>query len=496
MEDWVLTSEKDFYDCMLEDWLDGEWAVYWAAREVALTRQELGGVAGQIGVMVDGAYVKFPDAVPEMKNGRTMVPCRPVLEAFGGQVRYEDGQAVCQLEGKTLRFRIGTTEATITDAAGTTEPIAMDAASYYHNGRTYLPVRFFAEALGCDVLWDSAYQTAVVLRRDKLIAELDSQFTVMNRMLAALSKRAEGNTKTVMTLDGKLTVLDSINGDKTYNMGAKATVLQSGSVLDITAQMDLSALAEILGELSSFEMSQLKALLKNARAEVLYDGQEGMLYLKMTGLSKLTYGMYDDSSWLAMPVPALSELEDQGAVSVGALLYTSEVDSAEGGCPALLCRDMRDGAKELAESIGDGCFTQQGDWSVLSYDKEDYMADLTRENGPAYALYSSEFEKLDLELKIARSGSAAFRLLMQNKGKSLTDQVFLVDASGSATPAKVDMKLLVRMKNVLDLELRYAAVTEQTREEPRRKPPEGASVISVQETPDLPELSAGKAAEH
>ena len=75
MKDWVLETEKDFYDCMLDSWLEEEWAVYWESREVAYTKALLGGVDGQIGVMVDGAYVQFPDALPELKNGRTMVPC-------------------------------------------------------------------------------------------------------------------------------------------------------------------------------------------------------------------------------------------------------------------------------------------------------------------------------------------------------------------------------------------------------------------------------------
>ena len=44
----------------------------------------LGGVPGQIGVMVNGEYVKFPDAVPEVTGGRTMVPVRAIVEALGG----------------------------------------------------------------------------------------------------------------------------------------------------------------------------------------------------------------------------------------------------------------------------------------------------------------------------------------------------------------------------------------------------------------------------
>ena len=203
----------------------------------------------------------------------------------------------------------------------------------------------------------------------------------------------------------------------------------------------------------------------------------------MTGISQLSYGMYEEGSWLAMSAAPLVELETGTAASVGALLYAGELSTAEYGCPALLCRDLRDGAAELAETIGDGCFRDQGNWSVLSYDKEDYMAGLTQEYGPSYALWNNEFEKLDLELKIARSGDTTFRVLMQNKASGLSP-VYLVDASGTITPVRENMKLLFRLKNTLDLELRYTAVTSETREEPRREPPAGAVIVETGAEPE------------
>ena len=192
MEDWLLETEEDFRECLLEEWLDDQWWDYWQAQEVERTRAQLGGVAGQVGVMVDGTYVQFPDAVPEVVNGRTMVPCRQVLEAFGGTVTYENGEAVCRLEGVTMRFQDGRDTALLTLADGTDTTVQMDVPCYYKNGRTYIPVRFFAEALGCDVLWDGTYDTAVILRRDKITAELDSRFTVLNRFLKAMQSGGAG----------------------------------------------------------------------------------------------------------------------------------------------------------------------------------------------------------------------------------------------------------------------------------------------------------------
>ena len=43
----------------------------------------LGGVAGQVNVLLGDRCIAFTDAVPEVKNGRTMVPLRAALEAMG-----------------------------------------------------------------------------------------------------------------------------------------------------------------------------------------------------------------------------------------------------------------------------------------------------------------------------------------------------------------------------------------------------------------------------
>lgn len=50
-------------------------------------KKALGGVPGQVGVMVDGKYVQFPDAAPEVVDGATMAPVRALVEAMGGEVQ-------------------------------------------------------------------------------------------------------------------------------------------------------------------------------------------------------------------------------------------------------------------------------------------------------------------------------------------------------------------------------------------------------------------------
>lgn len=487
MEDWVLETEKDFYDCMLDQWLEDEWYEYWAAQETARLRAELGGVEGQIGVMVDGAYVQFPDQAPELVDGRTMVPCRQVLEAFGGEVRYENGEAVCELGDRMLRFCPGSDVAVLV-REGRETPIQMDVACYYKNGRIYIPVRFFAEALGCDVLWDSAYDTAVILRRDKIISELDSRFTVLNRLLTVSAQNADQNLQTTLQLDGKLTMLDSINGDKTYPISGKVTAVSVGTVMDLSATMDLSSLAALLnGGSTSAETARLQKLLKNAKMQIICDAVSGTMYIQMTGLSELTYGMYEDDAWLAVPMPTLEDMGVAAVTSLGALFYESQLMYTYSD-PVTLYSEMQTMAENLAAYIGDDCFKKDGNYDVLSFDKTDYLSHLAAEYGLTYAMEYSEFEKLDLELRVAKSGAAKFRALVQNKDDGYSE-VFLLDASGSFSANRVDMKLLLKLKNTLNLELKYSAAVTPTTREPRTALPDGAVIIDPYgETEDGPAL--------
>ena len=94
--------------------------------------------------------------------------------------------------------------------------------------------------------------------------------------------------------------------------------------------------------------------------------------------------------------------------------------------------------------------------------------------------WASEFEKLELELKVAER-SAAFRVLMQNRDQTGFGTVFLVDAQGTVSPTRVNMELLLRLKNQFDLSLTYSAVTAATDEAPAAAPPAGETVINPYE---------------
>ena len=89
------------------------------------------------------------DAAPYVADGRTMVPIRALTETFGAEVNYDnDAKTVTIVDGDTtVVMTIGETTYTVNG-----EEQTMDVAPVIGSSdRTYVPVRFVAEALGYKV---------------------------------------------------------------------------------------------------------------------------------------------------------------------------------------------------------------------------------------------------------------------------------------------------------------------------------------------------------
>ena len=100
------------------------------------------------------------DAAPFISNGRTLVPVRYLAEALGAQTNWDaTTQKITITKGST------TIELTINSATITTNGKAgkLDAAPLLVNGRTYLPARYIAEALGYTVEWNATAQTVNIV---------------------------------------------------------------------------------------------------------------------------------------------------------------------------------------------------------------------------------------------------------------------------------------------------------------------------------------------
>ena len=98
---------------------------------------------------------------PVIVNDRTLVPIRAIIEAFGGDVLWDDDTDTTTLKMKndTIKLAIGSKTAYLNNRAKT-----LDVAPTIINERTMLPIRFIAEGFNLGVGYNGATQTVYIVR--------------------------------------------------------------------------------------------------------------------------------------------------------------------------------------------------------------------------------------------------------------------------------------------------------------------------------------------
>ena len=98
---------------------------------------------------------------PVIRDERTLVPIRAIIEAMGGTVGWDqETQTVILNYGEDeIRLIIDSTTAYLNDEAK-----ELDSAPVIINGRTMLPIRFIAESFKFDVEWTQDTQTVTITK--------------------------------------------------------------------------------------------------------------------------------------------------------------------------------------------------------------------------------------------------------------------------------------------------------------------------------------------
>jgi len=124
---------------------------------------------GSASYMVD-SQKHIMDAVSYMKNNRVFVPVRYLAYACGvteENIVYENGVIHLISDDKVIRMVINDRTIVVNGLSK-----FMDVAPELVRGRTYLPARYVAEALGYTVSWDASTQTVSIIRRVLSIGEV------------------------------------------------------------------------------------------------------------------------------------------------------------------------------------------------------------------------------------------------------------------------------------------------------------------------------------
>ncbi|WP_134703713.1 copper amine oxidase N-terminal domain-containing protein [Ammoniphilus sp. YIM 78166] len=112
---------------------------------------------------VNGAE-KTLDVAPFIQDGRTFLPVRFVAEALGVSesniIWNANTKTVTLIKGDRIaQIQLGSSNLVVNGVS-----VPMDTVAFVKEGRTVLPLRYAAQALGADVQWDEATRTVTISR--------------------------------------------------------------------------------------------------------------------------------------------------------------------------------------------------------------------------------------------------------------------------------------------------------------------------------------------
>ncbi|MDQ0115976.1 stalk domain-containing protein [Paenibacillus harenae] len=104
----------------------------------------------QLSLRINGKFITS-DPGPILTSGTTFVPIRSLFESIGAKIGYNNDYVTVSFGKQLLAFKVYDTKATLDGKS-----IQMPAAPLSYKGRTYVPLRFLAQAFGAKVAWDNA----------------------------------------------------------------------------------------------------------------------------------------------------------------------------------------------------------------------------------------------------------------------------------------------------------------------------------------------------
>ncbi|MBE6008948.1 MAG: copper amine oxidase N-terminal domain-containing protein, partial [Lachnospiraceae bacterium] len=99
------------------------------------------------------------DVAPVIRNSRTMLPIRFVVEALGGEVNWDSDlqKVIIVLNGTVIELIINESTAYVNGKA-----VNLDSPAFILDSRTYVPLRFVIENLGYEVIWNDALKQVTI----------------------------------------------------------------------------------------------------------------------------------------------------------------------------------------------------------------------------------------------------------------------------------------------------------------------------------------------
>lgn len=180
-------------------------------------------VSNKEGTVKANVVVKLTATKEMIKDGVTYPESKPYTFYLSGVATVNFGAKQTPTEKKTVTFIIGNTTFV---ANGETK--AADVAPYVANGRTFIPVRAFAEATGAKVEYDAATQVITITGEG-----LSAQMTIGSNILTVNGQTTVMDTAAAVTAEGR-TVLPVRFAGQALGYGFEVAYGANGAVSSVT----------------------------------------------------------------------------------------------------------------------------------------------------------------------------------------------------------------------------------------------------------------------
>lgn len=122
-------------------------------------------------VQIDGNSLKS-DVPPVIIQDRILIPIRAVSNSLGADVEWDEEHQTITItrDGIVIIISIDNEEISINGTIS-----AMDVKPQIFGSRTFVPLRFVAQALGDDVQWNQAAGEAMIRRNERAKQELEEE---------------------------------------------------------------------------------------------------------------------------------------------------------------------------------------------------------------------------------------------------------------------------------------------------------------------------------
>lgn len=428
-------------------------------------------------VQLDGQPLVFTDAVPQVVDQRVFLPYRALFEAMGATVSYDTATgAVAAVRGDvSVTMTIGSTTAQVT-RRGVTSALEMDVAPYVDSAtwRTYVPVRFAADAFGCNVGWDQEALTAVIVDVDRLVDDAFSgdgfttlaAMTAFNDQFETGSWAISGDMSMSLALE-ELTLLRTLGSYQGITAGENTAQVTMETTTDLTG---LVALLSLLGEDSEVPTSLTSA------AELRSDAATGLLYVHPGELFNQILGS-EENTWYAMELAdhhlgGLAGMTDHPVTdTVKALLSAVDLDGkAQNGYGELKAAldALATGLADESFTAADGIHTATTTFTVEPSTVAFTIQVLTDEAGAVTETAATMTAQLDLSGR-EKDPEAVF-------SADYAEVMFYLDQDSSGSYGTLELQM-----DALNLVLSAYGLQSPTDQTPETAPPDGAVVVNYDE---------------